>query len=134
MSAQQHIIPNHAVTFVDLDHLNPDDSALVTSRCDQPLRVIGARVVAEFPLSRVARLLRQIPGVRRLLRDRDASRRGLATKQVRLYHVAVGNYASAPDKCDELPIASAGDGISVCVINTGEEPVIVRIVVEGVLI
>lgn len=128
------VLNRTVVSFMDLGPLDPGFAGIVTSRCAQSLRVIGARAVAEFPPSRAALLMRRIPGVRRLLRDRDAAARERATAQLRVDHITVGNYACLPDKCAALPIVAADREISVHVTNTGRRPLIARVLVEGVLL
>jgi hypothetical protein len=79
------------------------------------------------------RLVRRIPGVRQLLRPYDDAWRKLTSMQLRIDHVAVGNFACTPDKCNELPIVTAGSEISVRVTNVGNRPLVARVLIEGVL-
>jgi hypothetical protein len=128
------VVPDLAVVSSDLA-LEPRGQGVVrTSMHDlRRFRVIGARAAASFPKSWFGHLVRRIPAVRRLLRDRDAQECAIATAQLRVDHVAVGNCLVAPDKCAELPIASAGTVISVCVTNICDRPIVARILVEGEL-
>lgn len=130
-------VMNRAAVTFDLNPLDPGSYGIVTSCLGQErellFRVIAARAIADFPQSWLSRLVRRIPGVQWLLRDRDADRRARATAQMQIDHVAVGNFARLPDKCDELPIVTAGSPISVRVSNVGDRPIVVRVLVEGVL-
>jgi hypothetical protein len=137
-SPKLHVVPNFAaITFGDLDPLLPGAWGLVTSRPypddAQRFRVIAAHVVAVLPRSWIERLARRIPGVQRLLRARDTARRERTSAQLRIDHVAVGNFACTPDKCDDLPIVTAGNAISVRVTNTGDRSRRVHVLIEGVL-
>lgn len=124
-----------AILFPDIDRLTPGSYGLVTTSIDanQSFRVIAARVGADYPQSWFLRLVRRLPGGKRLLRRRDAAVRVRATAQTRIDHVAVDNFATLPDKCAELPMVIAGGEISVRVTNTGDRPLVVRVLVEGVL-
>ena len=137
MRVKLHSIPNHVILGLGLVSLDPRRGMDVTSICSQRLRVTAAHVAAEFPQSWMERLARRvglrIPGVRRLLHDHDAAQRAWATALVRLEHVSVDDQARPPNRCSELPIATAGREISVRVINTGDRPLVARVVIEAVL-
>ena len=129
---------DHTVTFLVLDPLPPGVFGLVTSRHDEtrPLCVTHARAIVAICLhvSWLGRLLRRLPVVGPRLRARDDARHERASDQLRIDHVAVGNFQSYPDKLDELPLARPGSDISVQVTNTGDEPIAVNVLVEGRLV
>lgn len=128
-------IPNRVILGLGLTPLGAGAGGSVTSISAQRLRVTSAHVAAEFPQSWAERLARRvgrrIPGVRRLLRDHEATQRAWATALVRLEHVAVDDQARPPNRCSELP---PGREISVRVINTGDRPLVARVIVEGVVV
>ncbi len=100
-------------------------------RSDQCFRVVGARITAAIPRSRIERLVRRIPGLGRIVawifRDRDAADRAWATAQV-----TVGDHACPPTPVADLPVAAAGTEISVSVTNQGDRSIAARVLVEGV--
>jgi hypothetical protein len=59
------------------------------------------------------------------------TQRAWATALVRLEHVAVDDQARPSNRCSELP---AGREISVRVINTGDRPLVARVIVEGAVV
>ena len=130
------VVPDRSVVIGDLGPLLPGGGGQVSSVCDQRFRVVGARVSAAFPRTRIEQFLLRIPGVgrlvERLLRDRDAADRAFATAQVKIDHVTVGDHARPPSQIDDLPIAAAGAQISVSVTNRGDRPLVARVLVEGV--
>jgi hypothetical protein len=127
-------IPNRVIVGLGFAPLGPNEGASVTSISPQRLRVTGARVTAEFPLSWVGKLARlvgrRIFGVRQLLHEREASSRARATRLVQLEHVAVDGHARPLDRCAELP---TGCEISVRLINTSDRPIVACVVVQGEL-
>ena len=133
-----HVVPNFAVIRLpDIHSLLPGSWGSVTSlhhpESTQRFRVTAARVTAVIHQSRIARLVRRIPGVQRLLRAHDDAQRERSSAQLRIDHVAVGYFECTPDKCDDLPVVTAGRGISVRVTNIGDRSLGVNVLVEGVL-
>jgi hypothetical protein len=135
---QLHVVPNAGViTLTCPDPLRPGAIGSATCCVDECVpwrfRITGARVTGDFPRSWINHLTRQLPGIRWLLRGHDAIQRARATARLRIEHVAVGNFASMADKCAELPLVTAGASISVRVMNTGDQPLVARVLVEGTL-
>jgi len=125
------LVPRPAVLELGGLSLDPGFSGSVTALAPGKMRVVEARIAADFQHSSVGQWVRRrVPGARRLLGGYDAYQRKHATARARIDYVSVDSQSCLPDCCDELPIAIRGREISVSVTNTGTRSLVARVIVE----
>lgn len=137
MKRRLHVVPDSPVLVEELGPLDPGGWGHARSISNQQYRIVGARVTAAFARSRLERLVRRLlPGAGKILDriflERDIADCARATAAVKIDRVSVGDVGYAPSRIADLPIASAGTEISVRVTNSGDRPVVARVLVEGV--
>jgi hypothetical protein len=125
-------VPTPAILELGNLSLDPGSSGSVIASAPGKLRVVDARLAADFLHSRIGQKVRRwIPGARRLLRGYDAYQRERATSLARIDHVAVDEeHACRLHQLDDLPIVARGREISVSVTNTGTRALVARVIVE----
>lgn len=131
MPRKLRLVPRPAIFELGGLSLDPGFSGSVTALAPGKLRVVEARIAADFHHSSVGQWVRRrVPGAQRLLKGYDTYQRERATARVRIEHVSVDAQTCQPDCCDELPAAARGHEISVSVTNTGTRALAARVVIE----